>query len=135
MIRKYPLPPFLEGMISSPDYEKWLSRKAQSHRKRDKANGNSIATNEEYKIAIHKAVIASKGKDTYTGEQLDWSLLSKYNNEESKKLGRVYKQQFALLPSVDHVGDRLGPANFKICSWRTNDAKNDLTLNEFVILC
>ena len=26
----------------------------------------------------------------------------------------------------DHVGDGLGAADFKICAWRTNDAKHDL---------
>lgn len=133
--RKYALPPFLKGIINPLDYERWLSRKAIAHLRRDRDKGNSSATNEAYKIAIHKAVIESKGKDAYTGEKLDWQLLSKYNNEESKKLGRVYKQRFALLPSVDHVGDGLGPADFKICSWRTNDAKNDLSLIDFVKLC
>ena len=36
---------------------------------------------------------------------------------------------------MDHVGDGLGDADFKICAWRTNDAKNDLTYSEFVALC
>ena len=111
-----------------------MSRKAVAHVKRDKARGNTTATNESYKIAIHKAVCESKGKDAYTNEQLDWSLLSKYNNEQSKKHGRYYKKQFALLPSVDHVGDGTGEAYFKICAWRTNDAKNDMTYLELVEL-
>jgi hypothetical protein len=62
-------------------------------------------------------------------------LVSKYDNAESKEGKRDYKAQFALLPTVDHVGDGLGVADFKICSWRTNDAKDDLSLNEFVELC
>jgi hypothetical protein len=72
--------------------------------------------------------------DFYTEEQLDWTLLSKYNNEDSKKYGREYKKQFALLPSVDHLEDGKGPANFVICAWRTNDSKNDLSYEEFVEL-
>ena len=133
--RKYQLPAFLDRIVTQEQYEHWLRRKATGHLRRDRERGNSKATGEEYRIAIHKAVVASKGIDAYTGEQLDWSLLSNYDNEESSKHGRAYKKKFALLPSVDHVGDGTGPASFKICSWRTNDAKNDLSLEEFVELC
>jgi len=49
--------------------------------------------------------------------------------------GRNYKKEFALLPTVDHVGDGTGPLDLKICSWRTNDAKNDLPLSEFISVC
>ena len=48
---------------------------------------------------------------------------------------RAYKARFALLPTVDHLDDGLGPPAFKICSWRTNDAKHDLALGDFVELC
>jgi len=106
-----------------------------SHVRRDRERGNEEATTEEYKIAIHQAVKESRGKDAYTDEDLEWHLLSKYDNKESKKQGRQYKKLFALLPSVDHVGDGKGKAEFKICSWRTNDAKNDLSYEEFVGLC
>jgi hypothetical protein len=41
----------------------------------------------------------------------------------------------ALLPTVDHVGDGLGAADFKICGWRTNDSKTDMTHQEFVAFC
>jgi hypothetical protein len=61
--------------------------------------------------------------------------ISRYDNDESRTHGRAYKQQFALLPTVDHVGDGIGPADFKICSWRTNDSKSDLSLDEFLHLC
>lgn len=66
---------------------------------------------------------------------MDWTLLSKYDNEQSQKEGKEYKKQFALLPSVDHVSDGKGVADFKICSSRTNDAKSDLSYDEFVELC
>jgi hypothetical protein len=77
----------------------------------------------------------SKGKDAYTKESLNWVLLGQYNNEASKKLSRNYKRTFALLPSVDHVGNKTKPANFKICAWRTNDAKSDLSYDDFLELC
>ncbi len=93
------------------------------------------ATNEEYKKAIHRAAAESHGLDCNTGEGLDWSLVGKYSNAEAKAGRRQYKAKFALLPTIDHVGDGLGVADFKICSWRTNDAKNDLAHEDFVALC
>lgn len=134
-MRKYRLPKFLEGKITPEQYEKWLHRKAVAHARRDRNRGNSTAKNEEYKIAIHKAVNQSEGKDAYTGEELAWSLLSKYNNADSKKGGKQYKRRFALLPSVDHLDDGTSKPDFKICSWRTNDAKSDLSYEEFLDLC
>lgn len=138
-LRKYQLPDFLSTTttttLTQTSYERWLRGRAAAHVKRDKKRGNTAATNEAYKIAIHRAVIHSAGKDYYTGEGLDWSLVCKYSNEESKAKGRRYKATLALLPSVDHVSDGLGEADFKICAWRTNDAKNDLTHDEFVALC
>lgn len=86
-------------------------------------------------MEIHRAVVESKGRDAYTGETLEWSRISTYENEKSKSGGRHYKATFALLPTVDHVNDGTGPADFRICGWRTNDAKHDLTLPEFLDLC
>lgn len=106
-----------------------------THVRRDRKRGNKSATNEKYKIAIHTAVEKSEGRDFYTGEELDWALISTYDNAKSKSGGRKYKAKFALLPSVDHVDDGLGDANFRICAWRTNEAKNDMSLEEFVALC
>lgn len=80
-------------------------------------------------------MIQSGGRDVYTGELLDWSLLSKYSNDESKMQGRVYKKRLAALPTLDHVDDGRGAPNFVITSWRTNDAKHDLDMVEFLALC
>jgi hypothetical protein len=132
---RYNLPSFLEGKIAQRDYVKWLRRRAAAHVKRDRGRKNESAIGQAYRDAIQKAVTDSQGLDAYTGEELKWSLISKYNNEESKKRGREYKKEFALLPSVDHVGDGRGSADFKICAWRTNDAKNDLNYEEFIELC
>ena len=121
-MKKYPLPAFFPTELTQPKYERWLYRKAMSHVRRDKKRGNKTATIEDYKKAIHRAVEESHGIDAYTGEQLHWVLLSKYNNEDAKSGSREYKKKFALLPTVDHIGDGKGPADFVICSWRTNDA-------------
>ncbi len=146
--RKYQHPKFLSDShithkdkeLIQADYEKWLQRRAQSHAKQDKKilqdqekNTKTVVV-KEYKAKIHQAVCKCQGKDAYTGEVLDWYLLSKWNNEDAKKFKRNYKKKFALLPTVDHV-DELGVANFKICAWRTNDAKNDLSLNELIDFC
>ena len=66
---------------------------------------------------------------------MDWGLISKYDNDNSKTGGSRYKKRFARLPTVDHAGDAPGDMNFRICSWRTNDSKSDLTMPEFVELC
>lgn len=134
-MRKYQLNLEMSNLIEQATYERWLHRKALAHVKRDRSRGNTTATNEEYKIAIHKAVCDSNGMDAYTNEDLNWSLLSKYDNKQSKEHGRYYKKKFALLPSVDHVGDGIGAADFKICGWQTNDSKNDMSLEEYIELC
>ena len=134
--RKYRLPDFLSSeTLTQVGYERWLHGRAVAHVKRDKKRGNTGATNELYKMAIHNAVIDSGGLDWYSGECVDWSLVGRYRNEESKAKGRHYKATLALMPTVDHVGDGLGEADSKISTWRTNDAKSDLTHEEFVALC
>jgi hypothetical protein len=133
--RKYQLPDFLAEELTQDNYERWLRGRAAAHVRGDKKRGNKTATREAYRVAIHRAVISSSGQDQYTGERLNWSLVSQYSNEKSQAERRRYKATLALLPTVDHVGDGLGEADFKICAWRTNDAKSDLTHEEFVRLC
>jgi hypothetical protein len=134
-MRFFNLPPFLDGVVTLEAYVRWLQRKAAAHIRRDRKRGNTSGSVSEYKRAIHQAACLSDGRDAYTGEHLAWNLISTYNNEESRQGRRNYKAQFALLPTVDHVGDGTGPADFKICGWRTNDAKGYLSLEEFVALC
>ena len=135
MPKKYQIPSFLSGQVTHEIYERWLRRKAQAHVKRDRRRGNETAIGETYRVAIHAAVVESGGLDAYTGEKLDWSLISQYDNDESQEHGRHYKRGFALLPTVDHVGDGMGQADFRICGWRTNDAKSDLEMPEFLAVC
>ncbi|WP_249936341.1 hypothetical protein [Janthinobacterium lividum] len=135
MPRKYALPTFLVGVVEPTAYQRWLVHKAQAHVKRDRKRGNATAIDEAYRIAIHAAVGASSGCDAYSGEPLNWTLLDTYDNADSAEGGRTYKHDFALLPTVDHVGDGLGPADFKICGWRVNDAKHDLDVPAFLPVC
>ena len=92
-------------------------------------------TNTNYKQQIHTAVCESNGRDWYTGEPLEWEKISTYNNDDSKVGRSIYKASFSLLPTVDHVLREDGGYDFVICSLRTNDAKNDLSLAEFIRLC
>src|SRR5260370_38291022 len=134
-MRLFELPPFLNDVVNRDAYVRWLQHKAKAHIKRDRKRGNTCGSVSEYKRAIHQAVCVSNGIDAYTGEVLAWNLISTYNNDESKQGRRSYKAKFALLPTVDHVSDGTGAADFKICGWRTNDAKGDLLLEDFVALC
>jgi len=132
---KFALPAPLEGKCTQEDYTHWLYRKAATHVRRDRKRGNDTATLALYRKAIHEAVCDGGDRDAYTGESLDWNLIRTYDNDESKRGRRAYKKRFALLPTVDHVDDGLGHPDFRICSWRTNDCKNDLTLEELTTFC
>ena len=80
-------------------------------------------------------MLDSDGLDFYTREQLEWSLISKYNNRESQREGSPYKRKFALLPTVDHTDPESEDPHFVICGWRTNDCKHDLTVPELAEFC
>ena len=77
----------------------------------------------------------SNGRDWYTAEGLDWRLLSQFDNASAKAGRSEYKSKFALLPTVDHIPGVGSQYDFVICSWRTNDAKSDLSYEDFVELC
>lgn len=129
----YNLPPYIS--INQNIYEDWLDKKAKSVKRRavkkDKLNHGGLKI---YKDAIHQAVCASDGKDFYTGQKLDWSLLSRYNSNDAKAGGIVYMKKFALLPTIDHYDSRKN-LNFVICSWIVNDAKSYMSHDEFLELC
>jgi hypothetical protein len=129
------LPPFLQSVCSETVYKKWLHRKAVAHVKRDRKRWQIELSVSAYKQAIHSAVLEGGQHDAYTGDMLDWKLISKYDNDDSRLGRKEYKKSFGLLPTVDHAGDKPGDMNFRICSWRTNDAKSDLSLDEFLDLC
>jgi hypothetical protein len=133
--KKHYLPEFLHGLIAAEAYDRWLSRKAAAHVKRDRKRGHLNVNGSTYRSAIHAAVLRSAGVDAYTGEKLDWHLISTYDNEQSKDGKHEYKASFALLPTVDHIEASSTSASFHICAWRTNDAKNDLSTESFLDLC
>jgi len=133
--KKYQFPECLKDQCPPHEFDKWLERKARALLRRDRTRGNTNATRESYKIAIYESVIRCKGIDAYTGKKLRWDLISKYDNDQSRTNGREYKKKFGDLPTVDHVDDGSGSPQFNICSWRVNDAKNDLTLGEFLAVC
>lgn len=129
----YPVPSALK--IPQETYIRWLRRKAAAHLKRDRKRCEHTITGEEYRRLIHAAICDHGTHDYYTGEELNWQLVSTYSNEDSR-LGRTaYKAGLALLPTVDHVPGKDGRYDFVICAWRTNDAKNDLGHSEFIELC
>ncbi len=132
---QYALPNALRGVCTEAAYKKWLQRKAVAHVVRDRKRWKIPLSVADYKKAIHAAVLETGKRDSYTGELLDWGLVSKYDNAKSNSGGGVYKKKFAMLPTLDHAGDAPGGMNFRICSWRTNDSKSDLTLKEFIELC
>ena len=47
----------------------------------------------------------------------------------------MYKEKFADLPNINHTVDDQGQPKFVICSWRVNDAKGDMRMEEFYKLC
>lgn len=136
MIIKYELPPFLDdAVVTRQVYVRWLDRKAKAHARRDRRRWGGAIRVSCYKQAIHRAVCESNGRDFYTHEELNWSLISKYDNRDSQRLGVKYKKRFALLPTVDHADPESKQADFRICGWRTNDCKNDLTVEELRTFC
>ncbi len=131
----YALPDALRGFCSETSYRQWLTRKANAHLIRDRKRWHSTASVKDYMIAIHSAVIDAGRYDYYTGEELDWGLVDKHSNEQSSAGWTSYKRMLAMMPMVNHAGDVPGDLDLRICSWRTDDAKSDLTLEEFVALC
>lgn len=129
---KHDLPAFIPDPAA---YARWLNGRALAHVKRDKARGHTQATPAAYRAAIHQAVLESEGRDFYTGEPLRWDLCSTYNNAESKAGRHGYKATFNLMPTVDHHEASATVASFKICAWRTNDSKHDLSQSDFIELC
>lgn len=125
-----------EFILNSNEYFRWLKRKASSHiardRKRYLPDKYTVCC---YRRRIHDAVLRSNGKDEYTGIDLDWSLINQYNNASSSEKKATYRKKFYNLPTLDHTYNKNDPTDFRICSWKVNDAKNDLTLDEFIKLC
>ena len=132
----YSLPNCLVGKCEERAYVRWLRRKAQAHVIRDRKRfGRESCIGAMYRQLIHQAVQDGGDRDYYTGQLLDWDLISTYDNELSKAGRDGYLRTFANLPTVDHVIAEGGKVKFVICSWRVNDCKAHLTADEFFLLC
>lgn len=129
------MPSFLVGTLEPAAYARWLKRKAAAHVRRDRKRGHLQAALSDYRKRIHEAVCRQGQHDFYTGEKLDWSLVSTYNGDEAAAGRSTYKAGFALLPTLDHIERPDGGWDFAICGWRTNDAKSDLNSDDFIALC
>jgi len=129
-MEKYYLPAFLkEKGIDEETYRKWLYRRAKNLFRRDKKYFEKYFSWKlrDYREAIHEAVCKSNGKCFYTGEELAWDQVLKFDGKEKIKE----------LPTVDHLRGRdiEDKLDFVITSWKVNDMKNDLSLKEFLELC
>lgn len=114
-------------------YAGWVQRKAVSLSKRDRKRlGHGDV--QQYRLAIHGAVVASKGYDHWTGEWLAWELIGTYDTREATDGGSEHKCKYALLPSVDQRSTSSAP-DFVICAWRTHDAMADMTPAELLHFC
>ena len=132
----YAVPASIADQCDQRKYSRRLRAKAMAHVRRDRRRfGRDSCTVARYKSEIHAAVCAGGNCDYYTGEVLDWRLVSTYENAASMEGRAKYKSRFALLPTLDHALDERGQRKFVICSWRVNDARNDLTESEFYDLC
>ena len=124
--------------ISDTEFHDWVMKKGYSLYQRDlkRTNEKFKYNYNDYRQKICEAIkmAPDAGKDYYTGEKLDWNLIGKYKNSDAKQNGKAYKRKFALMPTVDHINAEAKP-EFVICSWRMNDAKNDLSECGFTKLC
>ncbi len=140
---KYPLPPLLSGVFSVSAYDKWLNCKADSLRTRDirlKRSFPVSCSKAVYKQKIHAAILASGGKDPYTGDTLRYDLLATWDNKKEAlfALGPsadVFNKEYFLMPTVDHCDPYADELNFEICSWIVNSSKTLMNPQEYVDLC
>ena len=125
--------------ISFDKFSEWVMKKGYSLYQRDLKRTKEKKfkyTYTDYRSKICEAIqnIPDAGKDYYTGKKLNWDLIGQYNNSDAQQEGKAYKRKFALMPTVDHINAEAKP-EFVICSWRMNDAKNDLSEFAFTKLC
>ena len=119
--------------VSDGKYSELIQRKAVAVTRRDKRRGGKYSVKEAIE-AIHQAFHRCNGFDPYDGSKLDPELLGEYKNDEAKAQRAAYKRRFAMLPTVDHVTAK-PVADFEIVSWQTNDAKGDMSPDEFIAYC
>ena len=83
-----------------------------------------------YKQKIHQAVLDGGEFDPYTGEKINWGLISK---EKTLKKGNFIDSGYAMRPAVDHINPE--EFGFEICTWISNESKSCMTSDQFVDFC
>ncbi len=114
-VLQYAVPGLIKVQCDQAKYSRWLQRKAVAHVKRERKRARPC-TVAQHKAYIHAAICGSGGKDFYTGELLDWSLVSTWDNDSAKSGRAKYKRTLALLPTIDHTVDERGKPKFVICA-------------------
>jgi hypothetical protein len=138
LYRKYHLPGFLVGRIPESLYDSWLNERANTLRQRDLKRKKSYAlvtTKGMYKEKIHAAVLDAGKYDPFTGDLLEWELISSWDSNKAKAGRDEYKNKFLLMPTVDHRDPKADTLEFEIVSWLVNDCKSGLDPDQFVDLC
>jgi hypothetical protein len=134
----YSLPPFLENIITSRDYNIIVYRRASETQERDRRRRIPIALATHvraYSDSMNSAVLKNGRTDPYTGDTLDWSLVRQWNNDAEKNQGMDFKKRFALMPTFSHVNLYGGVIAFEVCSWKITTCKSSLTGPQFIELC
>lgn len=101
--------------------------------KRDRKRGGTYRVKEAMD-AIHEAMHRSDGIDPYDGQAMDSELLGVYDNARSKELCTAYRREFYRLPTVGHRNAE-PVCDFQIVSWQTNDAKGDMSSEDYLAHC
>jgi hypothetical protein len=134
----YPLPQYLEGIVTPEQFRIWLFHKARMLLDRDRKAKRLCAqgaNRKMYRDAIYDALMRGALCDPYTGEPLAWDKLGMWNPEKDKDLNDNFEMEFSLLPSVDHMDPNASGLKFEICSWLVNTCKSNFTPDEFVAIC
>ena len=130
--KEYPIPLVLTNAGISQDlYGKWLDKVTTPHLLRDRKRlvGQTIER-KVYRVAIHKAVVESNGKDYYTGEPLNWKLLQHFSGSTVSTTAKGSKRASQeMTPTLDHENLSAKHPVFRICSMRTNKCKSDYSID------
>jgi hypothetical protein len=103
---RHTVPECIKAYCEQVKYSRWLHRMVAAHTLRD-LKRDMACTIARYKAEIHAAVCSRGDLDFYTGEPLDWSLISTYDNESSKTGKIRYKKTLSLLQlSTTHLMKR-----------------------------
>jgi hypothetical protein len=129
----YTLPPFLQGVVSLKDYRKWLDHRGLVLRQNDlklKRPYAKLNFTSAYKENIHQAVLDGGQFDPFTGEKINWGLITE---DKTKGKGNFIDNGYAMYPAVDHINPE--EFGFEICSWISNESKACMTPDQFVDFC